>query len=186
MTGRVTGRAAPCFVLAGWLVSVWFITLTPGVWCWGGNVLEGWHTVSVRDIVNAQPAILPWVSPVWVYCCFPTSLAVYGRFPCCLLSVACEVWKHFVAFMNFVLLLFVLCCSVCMLRLACPMLLCLYAMSCLSYVAMSCLFYAAIVYIVIVFNNLPRDCGWKLAGWLKPALLLKRWLMCTVPVKIKK
>ena len=76
--------------------------------------------------------------------------------PCCvlplsMLSVACEVWKHFVAFMSFVLLLFLLCCSVCMLRLACPILLCMYAMSCLSY--------GAIVYIVIVFNNLPRDCG---------------------------
>ena len=36
-----------------------------------------------------------------------------------------------------------------MLSLACPMYVALYAMSCLSYVA--------IVYIVIVFNNLPRD-----------------------------
>uniref|UniRef100_A0A8K9WVL4 Reverse transcriptase domain-containing protein n=1 Tax=Oncorhynchus mykiss TaxID=8022 RepID=A0A8K9WVL4_ONCMY len=49
---------------------------------------------------------------------------------------ACEVWKPFVAFMNFVSLLFVLCCSVCMLHLACPMLLCLNAMSCFSYVAL--------------------------------------------------
>ena len=91
--------------------------------------------------------------------------------PLSMLSVACEVWKH-CCFYEFCLAAF------------CSMLLCLYAMSCLSYVAMSCLFYGAIVYIVIVFNNLPRDCGWKLAGWLKPSLLLKRWLMCTVPEKI--
>ena len=111
------------------------------------------------------------------------SLAVCCSFPC-LLSVTCEVWK-WCCFYEFCLAAF------------CSMLLCLYATSCLSYVALSvcyvllvlccsaCAHCLMIVYIIIAFNNLPRDCGWKLAGWLKPALLLKRWLMCTVPVKIK-
>ena len=87
--------------------------------------------------------------------------------PLSMLTVVCSLWD-----------VETLCCfyEFCLAAI-CSMLLCLYATSCLSYVAIG--------FIVIVFNNLPRDCGWKLAGWLKPALLLKRWLMCTVPVKIK-
>ena len=56
---------------------------------------------------------------------------------------------------------------------------------CCSACAHCSLFVCIVIVIVIVFNNLPRDCDWKLAGWLKPAILLKCWLMCTVPIKNK-
>jgi hypothetical protein len=92
-----------------------------------------------------------------------------------MLSAACEAWKHFVAFMYFVLRFF--CCYVALS--ACYILLVLCCSACANCSMIVC------IVILIVFNNLPRDCGWKLAGWLKLALLLKRWLMCTVPVKIQ-
>ena len=84
--------------------------------------------------------------------------------------------------------LLVLCCSVSMIRLACKMLItdqCNLLTLTHKYSSAHSIVQTHKNKCTMSLNNLPRDCGWKLSGWLKPALLLKRWLMCSVPVKNK-